>query len=263
MSVELNSDILEWLLGVAFLHLRVSAFMASAPIFSLLYMSLPVRIVTISLLCIALRPLIVTPTLTLTVGEPLTLPLLAVKEVAIGVVLGTILRVLFSAAAMAGEIIASTMGLSFAALVDPTSGDANPLVAQFLNLLLVLGFLEANGPVMLLAVLRDSYSSFPPLGGAPWSFIMLDSLGAVSRAFADALLLMAPVVFVIFLMNVAIGVLNRLAPQMNMFSIGIPLALVGGVAALALFMPVLATRMAQIVRGGLEFTQRLLAPALH
>lgn len=260
MSIGTHGDLFGWLLNIAFLHLRVSAFMASAPIFSLLYLSVPIRIVAITLLCIALAHIVPTPLST--VALPAALLGFAVKEIAIGVVLGMTMRVMFAAAAMAGEIIASTMGLSFAAMVDPASGDSNPLVAQFLNLLMVLAFLEAEGPVALLAVLRESYSAFPPLHSAPWSFIAHDSLAAIGQSFAQAILLMAPVVFVIFLVNAAIGVLNRLAPQMNMFSIGIPLALLCGVGALMLFMPVLAARMAHIAHGAIEFTERLMAPAL-
>lgn len=260
MTIGAHGDIFEWLLSIAFLHLRVSAFMASAPIFSLLYLSLPIRIVAITLLCVALSRMVATPVPS--IGEPLTLLLFAIKEIAIGAILGMTMRMMFAAAAMAGEIIASTMGLSFAAMVDPASGDANPLVAQLLNLLMVLAFLEANGPLMLLTVLRDSYTAFAPMHNAPWSFIAHDSLAAIGQSFAQAILLMAPVVFVIFLVNAAIGVLNRLAPQMNMFSIGIPLALLCGVAALALYMPLLTARMAHIAQSAIEFTQRLMAPAL-
>jgi flagellar biosynthetic protein FliR len=89
---------------------------------------------------------------------------------------------------------------------------------------------------------------------------MLAEVGAsVGPMLVQAMVLMSPVVFVVVLMNIGTGILNRLAPQMNMFSIGTPLALLIGGAALVVFMPDMSVKLVALVNDALTATDALLS----
>jgi len=252
-----HAAVFDWLYQVAFFHLRISAFFLVAPILSANPLNLQVRLAIVSLVAILVAGQVQAP---LPAAEDMwPRVVLAVREVILGSSLGLFLRVLFNAAAAAGEVIAATMGLSFAAMVDPSSGEGNPIVAQLLNQLMLIGFLSVQGPMLILGLLVRSYTTWPPANaGLPVG--MLAEVGAsVGPMLVQAMVLMSPVVFVVVLMNIGTGILNRLAPQMNMFSIGTPLALLIGGAALVVFMPDISVKLVALVNDALTATDALLS----
>jgi len=237
-----HAAVFEWLYQVAFFHLRISAFFLVAPILSANPLNLQVRLAIVSLVAMLVAGQVQAP---LPAAEDMwPRVVLALREVILGSSLGLFLRVLFNAAAAAGEVIAATMGLSFAAMVDPSSGEGNPIVAQLLNQLMLIGFLSVQGPMLILGLLVRSYTTWPPANaGLPVG--MLAEVGAsVGPMLVQAMVLMSPVVF---------------APQMNMFSIGTPLALLIGGAALVVFMPDMSVKLVALVNDALTATDALLS----
>ncbi|AOY01719.1 flagellar biosynthetic protein FliR [Jeongeupia sp. USM3] len=163
--------------------------------------------------------------------------LIAVNQLVIGVMLGFAVRLMFNAVDMAGQLIGLQMGLGFASFYDPHSAANVPIVAQFINMMLLLVFLALNGHLIVLRILVESFTLLPidaaPLGAG--GFRLLVEQGA--SIFRLGLMLALPVVGVLLITNLAIGIMTRAAPQLNVFAIGFPLLLAIGVAAMYLSLP--------------------------
>jgi flagellar biosynthetic protein FliR len=146
-------------------------------------------------------------------------------EVAIGLTGGIVLSILFASVALAGEKIAASGGLGFAAQVDPNSGGQTPVVSQFLTLFLLTMFLSANGHLRLIEGLRQSFDIIPM--GQPVSLMAMSQfvIDIGGEMFYLGALLMLPVVSILLLVNVTIGVVTRSAPALNFFSFGFPLTM--------------------------------------
>jgi len=209
---------------IFFLHtIRLSAFLLSAPFFGAAAIPLQIRIVISVVISFILFGSISVPDIA-------TLPFLSLLEivlfeVAIGLSLGLILTVLFSSVAMAGEKIAASAGLGFAAQVDPNSGGQTPVVSQILNLFAIALFLSLDGHLICIALIKQSYELLP-MGEIPSiDTFVASAIEASGHMFSIASLLMLPVVSVLLLANVTVGVVTRSAPQLNLFSFGFPLTI--------------------------------------
>lgn len=216
-------DIMDQALIFLILLLRFGAFLLSAPFFGSRMISLPVRVVfSASLAAFLIGRVSVPPIEDLT--SLLVLPIIA-QELALGLSAGLLLTILFAAVALAGEKIAATSGLSFAFQIDPNSGGQMPLISQIFTLFLTIVFLSMNGHLVVFAIIIESYS-FAPIG-AGVNYEALFTVGelAGSTMFATAAQLMLPIVTVLFLVNIAIGVITRSAPTLNLFSFGFPITL--------------------------------------
>ncbi|MBX3560520.1 MAG: flagellar biosynthetic protein FliR [Sphingomonas sp.] len=184
--------------------------------------------------------------------------LLIAGEIMAGLAIGFAVQIGFAAAVIAGEVIGNAMGLGFAAMVDPSSGQSNPVVGQFLSIVATLLFLAIGGHLALAVTIVESYRALPP--GDAWmsqeSIRGLVFFGSV--LFSAGLSIALPVAFAIVLVQIMMGVLARSAPQLNLFAVGFPAALLAGVVLLAIAAPVLGEGIAGAIRLGLE-QSRLLA----
>lgn len=184
---------------------------------------------------------------------------LVAGEVLAGLALGFAVLMGFSAAMMAGEVIGNTMGIGFAALVDPQSGTSSPAVGQFLNILATFLFLAVGGHLVLAGIVVDSYQSLPP--GQAW--IGPEAVGGIVRfggdLFAAGLSIALPVGFALVLVQVVMGMLARSAPAMNLFAVGLPATLLAGLVLLAIAAPSMAEGIAAALRQGLDLARRIAA----
>jgi flagellar biosynthetic protein FliR len=217
---------------------RVLALFAAAPVLS--HRALPLRVKVALALAITA---VLAPTLSAPpVGAALTgdgLGLL-LYNVLVGLVLGFTVRIVLAAFELAGELIGLQMGLSFAGFFNPASGTAQNPVAGFLSLLALLTFIAIDGHLMLLHALAESFRVFPlDAARAPLDFERLVRLAA--EMFALALSIALPFVAVLLLINVVLGVLARVAPQLNVFAVGFPLTLASGMALLLVLLPYIET----------------------
>lgn len=222
------------LLDMALVHfalmLRVGAFLASAPIFGARFVPLQIRIVLAAALTLPLSGRVPLPAPD-QIASLSAIPMM-LGEVVLGLVAGSVLTVFVSAAALAGDRIANTAGLGFAAQFDPTAGAQTPVVSQLFTFGLLMAFVTTDGHLRALQILLESYHSHPP--GAPLSPALLSAgIAAGGRMFALGLGLSLPVMGLLVLLNLAVGVLTRSAPQFNIFSFGFPLTM--GATLLMLF----------------------------
>jgi flagellar biosynthetic protein FliR len=162
------------------------------------------------------------------------------QEMLIGIGMGFAARILFSAVDLAGEFIGMQMGLGFATSYDPLNSSQTPVISEFLGLIGLLLFLSLNGHLIYVATLAESFSAIPigpnPLGAASW--LNLAQLGG--KIFSFGLLISLPILVALMITNIALAVLTRAAPQLNIFALGFPLTLLGGFFALAIGMEYLA-----------------------
>lgn len=214
---------------------RILAFMAVEPLLSVRAVPRRVRLGLGLALTVVVAPLLESTPTVLPSG-PVAMLLLA-QQILIGVSMGFVARLVFTAIEMAGSLAGLQMGLSFAAQVDPVHGSQTPVVAQWMSLFATLLFLALNGHLLMLSVLVESFHLLPvstqPLQLAGMKDIAL--FGA--RIFSIGLWLSLPVVASLLLTNLVIGVVARASPQMNLFAVGFPITLVIGLAALYFSLP--------------------------
>lgn len=241
--------------ALVFTMVRIGAAFLAAPVFGAV--AVPVQVRVILSAAIGILTLNVT-----TVQAPaeifsLTTFLSIGAEALIGLALGFVLQIAFAAPLVAAETIGMSMGIGFAAAVDPQNGQQSPALGNFLSVLLTLLFLSVDGHLILVDLIVRSYQVMPP--GASW--LAAERLRDIAMfggyAFAAGLLLALPVGFLLLCMNVVVGMLSRSAPSLNLFAVGLPASLLVGVVALFVALPAMGDYMQVIVREGLDATQNL------
>lgn len=153
------------------------------------------------------------------------------QQVLIGISMGFAARIVFSAIDMAGTYIGFQMGLGFATFYDPMEGAQTAVLAEFIGLIALLLFMAFDGHLLYISTLAQSFHAIPvgPEALSPNSWRNLAELGG--KIFSAGLLLALPVLVALMITNVALGVLTKAAPQLNLFALGFPLTLMGGFMA--------------------------------
>ncbi len=175
--------------------------------------------------------------------EPLSAEgvLLTVQQLLIGVSMGFVLQLVFTAVTLAGENIAMTMGLGFAVMSDPQNGVTVPVVSHFFMIMTTLLFLALNGHHALLQLLVQSFDSFPVFADKSskeslverfWQLLLWSKV-----IFRGALYVALPAVAALLTVNMVMGVMTRAAPQLNIFSVGFPITMVVGFIVIMVTLP--------------------------
>jgi flagellar biosynthetic protein FliR len=225
--VSINAvDVSQWVARLWWPSLRIGGFVAAAPIASEKTIPNQVKIVLTLTLAVLVGPLAPVPT-TLSIFSGAGI-LTAVQEILIGVAIGMVMELAFEALTFAGQTISMTMGLGFATLIDPQRGASVPVLGQLFMIMGILTYLAINGHLMLLGALANSFQTLP-IGAAN---IDKDFLLAVAtwgtRIFETGLLVALPAVIALVIVNMALGVVTRAAPQLNLFGIGFTITLMCG-----------------------------------
>jgi flagellar biosynthetic protein FliR len=238
-----------------FVMVRVGAAFTAAPVFGAVGVPVQVRIVLSG--AIAVLVLSAGNVQPPTVIFSLTTMLAVAQEALVGLALGFVVQIAFAAPLLAGEAISSSMGLSFAASVDPQNGGGTPAVGQFLSIIMTLLFLALDGHLILTDLVLRSYESLPP--GEAWlSPERLKNIALFgSYVFLAGFLLALPVGFTLLCLNLVVGMLSRSAPALNLFAVGLPASLVVGIITFAVAFPAMGEFMGGIVREGLNAAARL------
>lgn len=241
--------------ALVFTMVRIGAAFIAAPVFSALSVPLVVRVT----LSGAIGILVLS---THTIQPPaevfaLSTIMAVAAEAMVGLALGFILQIAFAAPLVASELIGGSMGIGFANTMDPMNGRSSPALGQFMTILLTLLFLSVNGHLILVDTVLKSYAVLPP--GQAWlSATQLRDIAFFGGyAFAAGLLLALPVGFLLLCLNLAVGMLSRSAPALNLFAVGLPASLAVGVVALAIAFPVMGDYMLVIIQEALAASASL------
>jgi flagellar biosynthetic protein FliR len=157
--------------------------------------------------------------------------LLVGEQIIVGALMGLSIHMLFQAFVIAGQIVAIQMGMAFASMVDPTNGVNVAVVSQFFNMLVTLLFLTMNGHLVVFEVLTDSFTTLP-IGHALFTGQFWDLVTRMGWVLGASLLLVLPAITALLVVNIALGIMTRAAPQLNIFSVGMPMTLVLGMVIL-------------------------------
>ncbi|MGE4243984.1 flagellar biosynthetic protein FliR [Ramlibacter sp.] len=223
-----------WLAGFLLPFLRVLALFTAAPILSHRSVPMRVRVAASGVIGFAIAPFAGVPA-GLSLASASGLGLVA-QQVLIGLVLGFAARLLFAVFEIAGELVGLQMGFSFAGFFDPHGGTESP-VGSWLHTLALMLFVALDGHLALIDALVATFRTLPIAGDpmAALRLVRLDALGA--EVFRLALVLALPATMLMLFVNLALGFVSRVAPQLSLFSIGFPVTLLVGLGALAAGVP--------------------------
>jgi flagellar biosynthesis protein FliR len=231
------SDLQQWIVQLLWPLTRILACIAVVPLFS--HPSIPNRMkLGIGfVITLAILPSIKVPAIDVMSWQGL-LSLLA--QMVIGISMGFVMRLMFTAVEMAGFMMGMSMGLGFASFYDPQTEGQTMAVAQFLTMLTLMVFMSLDGHLMVVAVMLQSFETMPILL-EHWQLNsqVIAELGG--HIFSQGLLLSLPVVASLLITNMALGILTKAAPQFNIFGIGFPITISVGLVMTLLSLPSLVS----------------------
>lgn len=230
---------------------RISAFLLAAPFFGASSVPLRIRILLAVAITFVLQPVIeTTGSPDVFTGEGLVH---VIQQALVGIALGTIFHFIMTSIVLAGHTVASTMGLGFASSADPQNGEESTVVGQVYTVLATLYFLGVDAHLRLLEILCTSMQTIP-LQQLVINVGFFQSIVAFSsQIFVFGTLLVLPVVVGLLLVNLAIAVMTRAAPQLNLFSLGFPLMILVGFLLMLLSVPVLMPLFSNFMEATLTF----------
>ena len=158
-------------------------------------------------------------------------------ELFIGWLIGFVAYVCFSAIHMAGKVMDMQVGFAVVNVMDPTSGQQIPLIGSLLYNFGIIVFLVTNGHHVIITALAESFRMVPLAAMQPNLSLTMLLVDFTNGIFVTGMKIAMPVTFAILLVNVALGILARTMPQMNIFVVGIPLQLMVGVGVLSMLLP--------------------------
>lgn len=244
-----------WLTPVLWPFLRVLGVFTTAPIFSSRAFPVRARIGLAFLVSLCAQATLAgQPTIGLNDAAALgTL----VQQVGIGMAIGFTVRLVFTAVELAGELVGLQMGLNFASFFDPMANSQVSAVSRFFGNIGVLLFIAINGHLTVLMAIVKSFDAFPIGGSLMQAFARVRVYELGADLFASALWIALPMVGLLLFVNLTLGVISRVAPQMNIYAIGFPVTLTAGLAGIALVLPMmeqpllaLMDRMLSMFAGG-------------
>jgi flagellar biosynthetic protein FliR len=204
---------------------RILAWLSFDPLLGNRSAPVSVRVGLGLVLTVALVPILPpAPAVALVSGDGI---LILLQQIAVGAALGFTLRIMFAAVELAGQFMGLQMGLSFATLFDPVNGAQTPVVGQFLVLTTALILFAFNGHHLVIGALAQSFQDIPvsaDLGAAGFAMVV----NWAATIFATGLHIALPVTAALLATNLAIGMMTRASPQLNIFAIGFPLTLGAG-----------------------------------
>jgi len=166
---------------------------------------------------------------------------LLISEILIGLVIGFSARLVMSCLQTAGILIAQTMGLGFATTIDPTGGQQNPSLGNLLSLLGITLILTSDLHHVAIVAIHESYRVLPPGGMPDTGDVLSLALRATSQGFSLAVQISAPFIVFGLLFNLGLGVLARMMPQLQVFFLGAPASILGGMLMLMVVIGVMMT----------------------
>ena len=226
-----------WVSPILWPFLRVLAMFSSAPLFSMHVIPMRAKIGLAFFVALSSQAMLGNqPVISLTGPDALAA---VAQQVVVGIAIGFAVRLVFSSVELAGEVIGLQMGLGFATLYDASVPGMIPVIGQYLGIVVSLAFLAVDGHLVLFSTLIESFQVLPlaPLSAAPGLRALVLWCGNI---FSYSLALSLPLLAALLITNVALGILTRAAPQLNIFAVGFPLTILIGILVLYLSLPYFA-----------------------
>ncbi|RDW17821.1 flagellar biosynthetic protein FliR [Oceanobacillus chungangensis] len=217
------------------IFVRVMAFFVTMPLFS--YRTIPVQYKIGFSFFLALTMFYTVDTSLIAIDEMFLL--LLMKEIIVGMLIGLIAFIILSAIQVAGGLIDFQMGFAIANVMDPQTGTQSPISGQFLNITSLLFLLSIDGHHLIIDGIYNSYQFIPIDTFIPFENKSIADfvIHSFNNMFIIAFQIALPIVGCLFLVDIALGIIARTVPQLNVFVVGLPLKIIVGLVALLIFLP--------------------------
>lgn len=230
----------------ALVLLRMIAFVFSSAVFGSPTVNTPVKILFSIVLSILLFPLVKVGKVDYSLISNDIIGL-AVREIFIGLTLGFLTRLFFFVVTMTGDLVSMSVGLSASQLYNPMLGTHGNTIDQFYSTLGTLVFLAINGHHMLISAIAQSYE-IVPVSSLSLNFAAFADIAVYGQtALLMAIKMCAPVLVTILLVNLAMGILGRAVPQINVLVTSMPVTILLGMTVVFLCLPLLVIEMNGLV----------------
>jgi len=232
-----EAQILAWITPLLWPFLRALALFSSLPLLGTRVVPARVRVALAALVTLAAQASL--PPMSPVALDSWLAFQLVVQQLLIGISLGFAVRLVFAAIEMAGEIVGLQMGLNFAGFFDPMTASQTTASSRFFSAIVGWLFIVINGHLLIIAALVNSFNAFP-VSGEPFAFLrqaLPHEWGAM--IFSTGLWIALPMVAMLTFVNLVLGVISRVAAQINVFAIGFPITLGVGLLGILLTLPLM------------------------
>jgi flagellar biosynthetic protein FliR len=237
MITVTEAQLIGWISAWLWPFLRALALLASLPVFG--QRAVPMRVKVALAFFIAIAAQAALPPMPTTPLDSAAAVPLVLQQLLVGVALGFAVRLVFAAVELAGEVIGLQMGLNFAGFFDPATAAMGTASGRFFGTMVAFLFIIVNGHLAIIAVLVKSFDVFPA-GDDPFAFLWRTQPQAWgAEVFMLGLWIALPLVGMLLFVNLLLGVIARVAPQINIFAVGFPVTLGVGLIGMLLTLPLM------------------------
>ncbi|HEX6016584.1 MAG TPA: flagellar biosynthetic protein FliR [Burkholderiaceae bacterium] len=232
-----DAQLQAWIAPLLWPFLRALALFTSLPVLGQRIVPVRVRIALAFFIAVAAQAML--PPMPAVALDSTAALLLAVQQVVIGLALGFAVRIVFAAVEMAGEIVGLQMGLNFASFFDPATASQTNAAGRLFGAMVALLFIVIDGHLAVIAALARSFEAFP---------VGTDVLGWLrtlqpqvwgAEVFHLGLWIALPLVGMLLFVNIVLGVISRVAPQINVFAVGFPVTVAVGLIGMLMMLPMM------------------------
>ncbi len=232
-----EAQLAAWISPIFWPFVRVLAVFTSAPVFSAKMVPVRARVALAFLVALASQASL-PPADIIGFNDPRALGVL-MQQMGVGLSLGFAVRIVFTAVELAGEMVGLQMGLNFASFFNPSMGNQANAVGIFFSQMVALLFVVMNGHLMVLMAVNRSFQAFPIDQNFLQALEQMKLYQLGGDLFASALWIALPMIGLLMFTNLALGIMSRVAPQLNIFAIGFPVTLLVGMLGIAFTLPML------------------------
>lgn len=245
-----EAQLMAWLSPLLWPFLRVLAMFTAAPIFSMRAFPLRTKIGLAFLVAVCAQAVL--PDQPVIVIDSRAAAGAVVQQVGVGLAIGFAVRLVFVAIELAGEVIGLQMGLNYASFFDPGSNSQSSALARFYGNITLLLFVVINGHLMVLLATLQSFQSFPVDGDFLQAVQQMQLHRLGSGIFSSALWIALPLVALLMFVNLTMGVISRVAPQMNIYAVGFPVTITVGLLGITATLPMLEQPMLTLLQQSMD-----------
>lgn len=229
--LQLDShEVSSWVSRYVWPFARISGFFMVMPLIGSRIVTMRVRLILALFTTVVITPIL--PPMPVIDAISLQTMIIIAQQLLIGIAFGFALEVLMQIFIMSGQMVAMQTGLGMAQMVDPTNGVNVAVVAQWFLIFVNLLFVTLNGHLVAIEILADSFMTMPVGMGTLSTNTLYAIAGLGQWMFSAAIVLALPAISAMLVVNIAFGVMARLAPQLNIFAVGFPVTMMLGLIVL-------------------------------
>jgi len=225
-----GAEISSWISRYVWPFARIAGFFMVMPLFGTRLVTARVRLYLALFTTVVITPLL--PPMPVIEGIGLQTFIIIAQQLLIGIALAFSLEILMNIFIMSGQLVAMQTGLGMAMMVDPSNGVNVAVVAQWFLVFVNLLFVTLNGHLVAIEVMADSFYTMPVGAGSLSGNTLFEIARLAQWMFSAAMVLALPAVAAMLVVNIAFGIMARLAPQLNIFAVGFPVTMMLGLIVL-------------------------------